>query len=177
MSSLSQSRVAGARRLSRRTPASGLPPSTSPRGPFAPPPPPTPSDFLGLKANPACGRYDISHCSGAVHGSPLLKAFVLGCHAAVVRELADQVATKRVNGSRLGPSIRGLLRSGTQATLRPSSGWGDWEAGGRAPGNATTGSGRWRALAASPFCGRGWFVVGCRMPRKGQCVMDMARRA
>ena len=51
---------------------------------------------------------------------------------AVVGDLADQVATKRVSGSRLGPFISGLLRCNIQQDRRPSEGCGDWEAGGRA---------------------------------------------
>ena len=43
---------------------------------------PTPSKALGLKANPACGRYGISGCSDAVHGARLLKATFLYRHAA-----------------------------------------------------------------------------------------------
>jgi len=110
----------------------GAPAPTSSRGPFAPPPPPTPSNRLWLKAHPAFGRADISGCSGAVHGSPFLACEVLGCHAAVVGDLAGQVATKRLSGSRFGPFFSGVLPCYTQRDRRSSWWCGDWEAGGRA---------------------------------------------
>ena len=46
-------------------------------------------------------------------------------------DLADQVATKWLSGSRAKPSISGLLRFGNQRGRGPSWWWGDWEAGGR----------------------------------------------
>ena len=128
---LSQSRAAGARRLSRRTYASGLPPSTSPRGPVAPPPPPTPSNRLWLSANPAFGQSDISRRSCAVHGSPFLASAILDFSPAVAGDFADQVATKTVSGSRLNVFFSGLLRCDTQREQRSSNGCGDLEAGGR----------------------------------------------
>jgi len=85
----------------------------------------------GLKADPAFGRSDSSGCSDAVHGSPFLACEILDCHTAVAGELAGQVATKRVSGSRFSPSVSGLLRSGNQGGCGPSWWWGDWEAGGR----------------------------------------------
>ena len=85
----------------------------------------------GLRADPAFGRYGISHCSDAVFGSPILKASVFDYHAAVVGDFAGQVATKRVSGSRFGLFISGLLRCDTQREQCSSNGRGDLEAGGR----------------------------------------------
>ena len=60
----------------------GLPPA--PHHPIFARPDTRPRAFKGsrLKANPACGRYDISGCSGAVHGSRLLAATIFNRHAA-----------------------------------------------------------------------------------------------
>ena len=77
------------------------------------------------------GRADISGCQGAVHGSPFLTSAILDCHAAGLGDLAAQVATKRLNGSRVATFFRCLLRSNTQRVGRPSDGRGDTEAGGR----------------------------------------------
>ena len=40
-----------------------------------------------LKADPAFGRSDISHCSGAVHGSPVLASAILECKCGWTRGL------------------------------------------------------------------------------------------
>ena len=86
-----------------------------------------------LKADPAFGRSDISHCSDAVFGSPFLTREILECHATVDGDLATQVATKRLSGSRIDVFISGLLRSNTQREQCSSWWCGDLEAGGRAP--------------------------------------------
>jgi len=111
-----------------------------------------------LKANLAFGRYDISHCSDAVHGSPFLGCAILACQAAVAGDLAGQVATKRVSGSPLGPFISGLLRSDTQRDRRSSWWWGDWEAGGR----TSVAAGRVRAWLSLDA------VVGFRRAQAGR---------
>ena len=46
-------------------------------------------------------------------------------------DLADQVAAKRFNGSRLGAFFSGLLRLDNERDRGPSWSWGDLEAGGR----------------------------------------------
>jgi len=55
----------------------------------------------------------------------------LNANPAVVGDLADQVATKTVSGSRLDPFFTGLLRSPTQREQCSSCWCGDLEAGGR----------------------------------------------
>ena len=85
-----------------------------------------------VKCKSAFGRSDISGCSGAVHGSPFLAGGILGCHAAVAGDLADQVVTKTVSGSRFSAFFSGLLRADTQREQRLSCWCGDLEAGGRA---------------------------------------------
>jgi hypothetical protein len=116
---------------------------------------PAPSKALGLKANPAFGRADISGCSGAVHGSRSLAATIFNRHAAGLgdwlarspRSESTAHGSDRFSGAFYGATSNNILArlagvvTGKRAAARQV--------------NATTGSGRWRAFGGCGVFRRG----------------------
>ena len=137
---------------------------------------PAPSRFLGLKANPACGRSQFSGCSDAIHGSRFLKATTLeyqaaclgdwlprsprsdlAAHASLRSSVAFDAPTRNETVARLGG---GVTRKRVAAHQR----------------NATTSSKRWWALACARFFG--WSLLlpaGNALPRNRDVANDRPR--
>ena len=95
---------------------------------------PAPSSFLGLKANPAFGRPNISRCSGAVHGSRPVAATIFNSHAAGLGDWLPRSPRSGLAAHAVMRSLVAFYAPTLNKTVARLRGCGDSEAGGRASG-------------------------------------------